>query len=205
MVTSNDTANETARLERKRRAKQVILEIVRQASEDHGLRGKLKLFKAFYLAHLLYAEDSPGYLTEWPIIRMPNGPGIDNADELFEELLAEGALEIESSRRPTDLQAPEVYHWTGKAAPEEPLPEAALQAIREAMTFVRDKSALQLSEWTHELSRSWNFAKDGEQLNIYIDLIPEGEYLTQKKRLDNIWMAIQWADRPPAHDEERSP
>jgi hypothetical protein len=187
---------------RKRRVQQVLLEIVRQAGGE--LRGKLRLFKAFYLAHLLYAEDSPGYLTEWPIVRMPNGPGIHAADQLLVELLEEGALDIESTRRPTDLTPPEVYRETPKGMSEPPLPESAVKAIKEAVTFIRDKSGLELSEWTHEWSRSWNMAKDGDELNIYIDLIPEDEYLERQKRVNDIWMAIEWQDRP-VEDDERSP
>jgi hypothetical protein len=204
VVTSKTDEDKREQLEkRKQRAKQVLLEIVRQAGGE--LRGRLKLFKAFYLAHLLYADSSPGYLTEWPIVRMPHGPGIHAADQLLVELLDEGALAIESTRRPTELAPPEVYREAQNGKSEPPLPPPALKAISEAVSFVRDKSGLQLSEWTHEFSRSWMEAKDGDELNIYIDMIPEEEYLEQKKRVNDIWMAIEWQDRPPAEDDERSP
>ena len=44
---------------------------VRQAD---GFRIKTNLFKAFYHAHLEFARTQPGYLSNWPIVHMPNGP-----------------------------------------------------------------------------------------------------------------------------------
>ncbi|MBP87557.1 MAG: hypothetical protein CMJ64_12665 [Planctomycetaceae bacterium] len=59
----------------KDRAKRIIIEIIRQA--DGSFERKTNLYKAFYHAHLKYAADNPGYLSKWPIVRMPRGPGID--------------------------------------------------------------------------------------------------------------------------------
>src|SRR5262249_11867399 len=72
------------------RAQDVILEILRSA--DGEWTGKARLFKAFYFAHLYYASERPGRLTDWPIVRMPQGPGIDRSEELFEELKEQGQL-----------------------------------------------------------------------------------------------------------------
>ena len=68
-------------------AKRLILEILRQAG---GEIEKTKIFKAFWLAHLYYSKIAPGYLTDWPIVRMPNGPGIDRGDQLIVELIHSG-------------------------------------------------------------------------------------------------------------------
>src|SRR5262249_30621489 len=57
--------------------------------------GKAKLFKAFYFAHLYYANENPGLLTSWPIARLPQGPGIHQSQELFGRLVSEGCLTIE--------------------------------------------------------------------------------------------------------------
>src|SRR4051794_835855 len=70
----------------------VVLEILRQA--DGEWTGKTKLFKAFYFAHLYYAAERPGALTHWPIARMPQGPGIDNSEGLFSELVRDGLLTV---------------------------------------------------------------------------------------------------------------
>lgn len=73
----------------------MIAEIIRQAGGK--FTGKTRLYKAFYIAHLLYAEQEPGYLTVWPIVRMPYGPGIDCGDELIAEL--ESGAGVKSWRR----------------------------------------------------------------------------------------------------------
>ena len=51
-------------------------ELIRQSAGDR-IEGKTRLFKAFYFAHLFYARSAVDYLTDWPIVRMPQGPGID--------------------------------------------------------------------------------------------------------------------------------
>ena len=143
MIATNRNPEDIARLEEfKGRAKQILLEIVRQAP-DGQFKGKLALFKAFYLAHLLYAEKSPGYLTEWPIVRMPNGPGIHAADQLLLELAGEGVLEVHSRPRLTATSPPEEYRWVRAEAEEAALPQAAVEAIREAVAFVRPLAQLQ--------------------------------------------------------------
>ena len=39
-----------------------------------------------------------------------------------------------------------------------------------------EKGAAELSDLTHEFSRSWNSASEGQELNIYVDLIPDDEF-----------------------------
>ena len=59
-------------------AKQVICAIVEAAGGK--LEGQVRLYKAFYYAHLYCWENAAeGVLTDYPIVRMPNGPGIDRA------------------------------------------------------------------------------------------------------------------------------
>lgn len=157
----------------RKRAMQVVLEIARQSAGDE-IATKTKLFKAFYFAHLFYARDESRYLTEWPIVRMPNGPGIDRFDELLTELVDSGAMVVAPwvvGPYPTAK-----YRATGSLPSVEPLPPAAVDAIRKAVEFVSDKSGAQLSNITHEHSRAWNQAHDGDELNIYIDLLPEDRY-----------------------------
>src|SRR4051812_11085828 len=74
-------------------AQAVLLEILRLA--DGEWSGKTRLFKAFYFAHLYYAMDRPEGLTNWPIARMPQGPGIDRSGKLFDELVHDGLLIVE--------------------------------------------------------------------------------------------------------------
>ena len=154
------------------RAQEVILEILRIA--DGEWTGKAKLFKAFYFAHLYYANENPGLLTDWPIARMPQGPGIDRSDELFSCLVRDGYLTIERIHEgpyPEDR-----YRLTDKGRDAERPREDARAAIKEATLFCLPRTAVELSLITHERSRSWIEGKDGEILNIYIDTIPDEEY-----------------------------
>jgi Antitoxin SocA-like, Panacea domain len=163
-------------------AKRVIIELIRKA--DGEVTGKTRLFKAFYFAHLNYFEQHPGLLTDWPIARMPQGPGIHKSEELFDQLVKDGYLLIE---RVHENVYPEYrYRLTSKSNELRPLPEDADLAIQRAMDFVKDKTAVQLSQFTHEYSRSWNEGKSGDILDIYIDVIPDDEYERRKKQLSDL-------------------
>lgn len=154
------------------KAQNVILEILRNT--DGEWSGKTKLFKAFYLAHLYYATDRPGMLTDWPIARMPEGPGIDQSKKLFDELLDQGLLTIEQIHEGPYPEHRYRLTDAGKTAPRPPA--AAQAAIEKAATFCHCKTRAELSELTHELSRSWKEGKDGDLLNIYIDTMSDEEY-----------------------------
>lgn len=173
----------------KDKAKRVIAEIVRQSAGDR-LRGKTRLFKAFYFAHLYYAKTNVDYLTDWPIVRMPNGPGIDKFSTLLKELMEEGIIQVRD-----ELEGP--YPTTAyEFLPSDwdPLPREDMAAIREAVMYVQPRSAGNLSGLTHDSSRSWNAARDGEELNIYLDLLTDEEYEESSRRnqeltaaMDQIW------------------
>ena len=153
-------------------AKQIIAEIIRQAGGT--LDNKTNLYKAFYHAHLHYAENQPGYLSAWPIVRMPRGPGIHNFDLLLGELMAEGKVETKQ----VDWAGRTGFRFTLCAPAAQPnrLPEGAIQAIAHGVQQVVGKSAEQVSREAHEMSRAWRNSQDGEELNIYTDTIPEDEY-----------------------------
>lgn len=153
-------------------AQDVILELLRAA--DGEWTGKLKLFKAFYFAHLYYANESPRLLTGWPIARLPQGPGIHRSDELFRKLVEGGLLEIESIH---DGPYPELrYRLTKKGREAGRPPEDARVAIEKATLFCLPKTAAELSQLTHERSRSWLEGKDGDILDVCLDTIPDDEY-----------------------------
>src|SRR5580700_9796459 len=62
------------------RAKLVICAII--DAMGGAVNGKLRLYKAFYYSHIVYFQSGPGIvLTGYPIVKMPLGPGIDNAAE----------------------------------------------------------------------------------------------------------------------------
>lgn len=157
-------------------AQAVVLEILRKAEGEWT--GKTKLYKAFYFAHLYYGAERPGLLTDWPIARMPQGPGIDRGDELLAELVRDGLMTIETVHEGPFSQPR--YRLTDRGWQASPLPTNAQYAIQRAVDYCKDKTATQLSGITHENSRSWIAGKDGTVLNIDIDLIPEDEYLKRQ-------------------------
>jgi len=159
-------------------AKQIIAEIIRQAGG--AFDNKTNLYKAFYYAHLQYAEQQPGYLSNWPIVRMPRGPGIHDFDMLLGELMAEGKVETKQ----VDWAGCSGFRFRLCEGPVERnlLPQGSLEAIAFAVEQVKGKSADQVSRDTHETSRAWKNAQDGDELNIYIDSIPEDEYQRRLQR-----------------------
>ena len=164
------------------KAQDVVLEILRNA--DGEWTGKAKLFKAFYFAHLYYANERPGLLTDWPIARMPQGPGIGKSDELFGDLLGGGFLTIEQVH---EGPYPEYrYRLTDKGRDANRPPEDARAAIKDATLFCLSRTAAELSQVTHERSRSWLQGKDGDVLNIYIDTIPDDEYERREKEIERL-------------------
>jgi len=167
-----------------KRAKRIIVELVRQAGGQ--FQNKTNLFKAFWKAHLAYAANNPGYLSTWPIVRMPNGPGIEDFDYLVSEMLADGWLTLDEAQ--VGPYRAMVFSL-GPACPPPSLPEAAIEAIREGVRAVDGKSATAVSDESHRQSRVWREAKDGEELDIYLDLIDDAE----RARLEENFSALAGA------------
>jgi hypothetical protein len=164
------------------RAKQVLVELIRAAGGEWT--GKTRLYKAYYLAHLYYAETEPGYLTNWPVVKMPYGPGIESGDELLNELVLSGVLARQHAA--VGPYTATSYRLTGKPFAGEALSQQAVRAIEQSVSFVREKGATELSDLTHEFSRSWNSAQEGQELNIYLDLIADDEFAAREERLSTL-------------------
>jgi hypothetical protein len=156
----------------KERAKRIIAEIIKQ--NGGVFVNKTNLFKAFYRAHLYYADREVGYLSDWPIVKMPRGPGIDNFDLLLGELLTDGVLHVDEIDvgNKTAIR----FEWTGQELHGERLSDDAIQAIRKGVEMVQGKTADSVSHESHRDSRSWQEAKNGERLNIYLDSLSDDEY-----------------------------
>jgi hypothetical protein len=170
-------------------AQRVILELIRNAGEEWV--GKSKLAHAFYLAHLYYAEERPGILTDWPIVRLPEGPGIHNSGDLLGGLVHDGHLIVE---RTHEGPYPESrYRLTEKASALPALPEEARRAVQQAAEYALPLRASELSQITRERSRSWRQGRDGQTLNIYIDLIADDEYEEGEAKLASLEQALAQA------------
>jgi len=169
-------------------AKQAILEIVRRSGGEFA--GKTRLHKALYFAHLNYFDRAPGYLTDANFARLPQGPGIDGGERILQELQDEGLLELESIHE--GPYPDNRYRLTAKAKELAiDLPKRADDAIQQAVDFVRKKTASELSQFTHEYSKSWNQQQRfGELLDIYIDVIPDDEYQRRQVALKEMQPAF---------------
>lgn len=118
-------------------------------------------------------------LTDHPIVRMPMGPGIDKSEALLGALRAEGRIRIDT--RANGPFREYVYELT---TPVEIDPgNARYRATEEAVEWVRDKTARELSLETHVYSRSWRNETDGQVLDIYSDLLDDEEYEVVRKGL----------------------
>jgi hypothetical protein len=155
----------------------VICQII--AAAGGRLEGKLRLYKAFYYAHLFYWKRGRGVLTQHSIVRLPLGPGIDQSAAILRALQQDGLLRV--TTRPLGPYQEQVYELAGRFEidPNDP----RYQAIEEAVEWVRGKSAVELSEETHVYSRSWRQAKDGEVLDIYADLLDDEELAQVKQEV----------------------
>lgn len=158
----------------------VVIEFLKNAPD--GIN-KAKMYKAFYLAHLLYADQAPGLLTNWEIEHTPQGPGISDSFRLFDSLEAGGYLS--RSVAANGLYKEHLYRWTGKAVPAE-LPKDAAEAVKRATEYVLPLTATQLRDLTHEHSRSWVEGCKGEKLEIYTDLVDDEEYDRRNASLERL-------------------
>lgn len=157
-------------------AKAVICDLI--AAAGGVFCGTVRLNKAFYFAHLYYWRDEADILTDYPIVRLPNGPCIDQYDLLLEELADEGRIAI--STRPLGPYTETVYRLAEDRVIEGDGPRAT--AILRAVEFVESHSALELSDLTHEHSRSWQETPNGREMNIYADVLSDEQIWELKAR-----------------------
>ncbi|MBI1903011.1 MAG: hypothetical protein HYS13_18080 [Planctomycetia bacterium] len=163
----------------KERAKRIIVEIVRQAGGRFAQ--KTNLFKAFWKAHVEYARKHVMPLSNWPIVRMPKGPGIDRFNELLGELISQGIIEPEE--RIIGGNPAFVFNLADSSAYEGELNADERKAIKKGVAAVVNKSASKVSKASHRQSRAWEKAKDGDQLDLVLDTIPEREFRERNRRL----------------------
>jgi hypothetical protein len=156
-------------------AKETLCELI--AAAGGVMRGKVRLHKAFYFAHLFYWRDGDGVLTTHPIVRAPQGPFIDDAERLIEELRRDGVLSI--STAPVGPFQETVYRLE---APRSVDPDSARgRAIGQAVELVLNRTAGELSDLTHEHSISWQTTENGLEMDIYLDHLSD-ERLSEMRR-----------------------
>lgn len=153
----------------KERAKQVIAEIIRQAGGE--LDNKTNLFKAFWLSHVHAIRDAGKALSNWPIVRMPRGPGIHRFDVLLGEMLADGLIVTET----IDVGSCQAFRFKLVNSDNVINEPQLVEIIRHATSAVQDMTATRASEWSHEKSRSWQNSADGDELDIVLDSMTDDE------------------------------
>ncbi|HET6384821.1 MAG TPA: hypothetical protein VFJ58_15620 [Armatimonadota bacterium] len=152
-------------------AKGLIRDLI--AAAGGCLKGSVRLYKTFYIAHLMYWRYGPGVLTAYPIVHMPEGPGIDQGPALLKELADEGKIRVDIE---FDGPYPE-YTYRLQTKPRSfDRSDPRDRSVIEAVQWAGAHSAAQLSEITHEHSRSWKLTKSGEELDIYLDVLTDEEY-----------------------------
>lgn len=159
--------------------KHVIAAIIQ---ENGGkLAKKTILFKAYYLAHLFYWGNERGLLTrEHDIVRMPNGPGIRNHVELLDEMKRDGLITVGTQKcGPFD----EAVYTTQKRVEVD---DATRKAVKSALKFVGGMTAKKASEFSHDISRTWQAGKNGEHLDIYLDVMDDDEFASHSKLVDDV-------------------
>jgi hypothetical protein len=158
-------------------AKRIVVGIIR----DSGgvLYGTTRLYKIFYYAHLFHWEEQEGALTTYPIVHMPNGPGIDCGPSLIEELVVDGI--VCSSTRQKGPYKEDVY-TVDLARVADHLTAAEHASIGRAITHVGNADTKKLSDDAHDASRAWSEAQSGRELNIYLDTLSDLEYAQMRER-----------------------
>ena len=173
----------------KRLAKRVLLEILRQVPDQKpGARGldRESLTEVFWSAHLYYAKGNPGYLTNWPLVRSRWGVEIKDASALLAELVEEEFVRVEQVEfGPFPVT---VFCSTGKEDGAE-MSGGAVQAIRQALNEAPRVLPFR-SGWPPLYSRTWRNTPEGEEMDIYLDLIPEDLYAERRRELEGLRAAL---------------
>jgi hypothetical protein len=151
-------------------AKRLILKIL--AISGGRLEAMSRLNKAFYAAHLFYWQQHGKLLSDYPVVKLPNGPGIDDFEKLVAELEAEEKLTIEKGTKGPYPQTTLVLKAAVEIAPQEP----EYEAIRKAVRWVKGHTTAQLSDITHDRPSYQAQPRVGYEQAIYLDAISEEDY-----------------------------
>jgi hypothetical protein len=151
------------------KAEEVLLDIL--AVRGGRFAGKTLLYKTFYLAHLYFWEENDGVLTQYPVVHMPEGPGIDQGDDLIAGLIGTGRLKREVA---SDGPYREEVFELLQARPVDPS-NPVQHAIRLALDFIGTRNARELCDEIHKRSTAWKRGHSGDELPIYLDVFTDEE------------------------------
>jgi hypothetical protein len=173
------------------KAKNIVCAVV--AASGGQFHGKTRLNKAFWRAHVVHYHKQNGLLSSYPIARLPEGPAIDDYEDLLVVLEREGRIELgqreESGYVETTI--------TLKSQPPI-LDEGEMASINEAVAWVRPRTAQQVSRESHESSLSWQKKANGELLEIAFDALDASEVDVRRAEEKKIAQTVEWARKAVA-------
>ena len=163
---------------RAERAQAILLAAVLAA----GGRWKRKttLWKAFWWAHLECMKELGAELSDYPVVRLPQGPAPDDGDLLIDSLASSGYIvkgDDGDPRHPAEtFSVPD--NAKAKAWIEGRLSAQESVVVDRAALKFKDMTAREASDFSHAFSLEWNEQRNGVTMNIYRDLLPK-ERLTR--------------------------
>jgi hypothetical protein len=168
------------------RAKRIVCAIIDAAGGR--FEGKTRLNKAFWWAHVYHYRNHRGLLSKYPIARLTEGPAIDDADLLLISLERKGR--ITQGQQQKGGYPESVFALTQKP---EALEDEAMDSIRAAVRWVGNKTAYQVSDESHRLSRSWNERKNGDLIEVGNDALNDDDLKQSQAQVDKIQKNLDWA------------
>lgn len=167
--------SETAR----REAKDLILDIIAAAGGE--LFGKTKLNKIAYFATLQQFSVTGVALTSYPFVRLPQGPALEQCTELLAELALEGELSLQT--RPAGPFTEEGFRLLDEGRTVDP---SRIESIQWAVDNLRDRTAAQVSELSHEMSRSWQETPTSYEMAWMRDILPDADVVAVRRTLGDV-------------------
>lgn len=147
----------------------ILLEIIHQSGGIFN--GRTRLYKAFYIAHLYHFKDTSQLLSNWPVVHMPQGHGIDEGEAIIREMERDGLI-----KRAVVYNGPyrEDSYTAIPASGPGLLDSRSIESIGKAVAFIDGKTARELSTLSHEQFSYLN-GQSGQELHIYLDLLSDEE------------------------------
>jgi hypothetical protein len=168
------------------KAKNIICALVHR--EGGRFEGKTRLTKAFWRAHVYHYRKGSGLLSKYPIARLPEGPAIDNLDQLLIALEREGRIEITDQTSGRYLETVIILR---SEAPT--LREDEEDAVSDAIRWVKDKSAAQVADESHKLSWGWQRRRTGDIIDVQFDGLDYEEVEELQAEAKKIANNLSWA------------
>lgn len=156
---------------RRERAQAVVLAAV-LAAGGRWCR-KTTLWKAFWWAHLESMRERGAELTDYPIVRLPQGPAPNDGDVLIAALVQAGHIHRDTDRNPSHPS--EIFHVsnteTARQWVQTMLAPDEIAVVERAARKFKDMTARAASDFSHRYSREWRELSNGKSMSIYRDLL----------------------------------